>query len=80
MFSPVFISAHTALGFNISAENVIIEAKPDGRPAGNAYVRFSSPSEAIQALKHDKKYMGSRYVNLQVTKTQFAENCLQMNR
>jgi hypothetical protein len=67
-------------GFDIPVENVIIEARLDGKPSGNAYVRFSSANEAIHALKNDKKYMGRRYVNLQVTKTEYAENCARVVR
>jgi hypothetical protein len=66
--------------FDISEESIIIEGRMDGKPSGNAYVRFSSAQEAVQALRLDKQYMGKRYVNLQVTKTEYAENCPRVRR
>ena len=67
-------------GFDISADNVILEARRDGKPSGNAYVVFSSAEEAIESLKYDRQYMGKRYINLQVTKTEYALNCDRLSR
>lgn len=35
-----------------------------GRPAGTASVEFHSHEESLEAMKHDKQYIGSRYIDL----------------
>jgi hypothetical protein len=51
-------------GFHILPSGVVLGNK-DGRPSGEAWVTFSSPSEAQRALLGmNHKNMGSRYVEL----------------
>lgn len=62
--------------FQITKPYVKIACRPDGKLTGEAYVRFDSMEEARRALKHDKKEIGKRYVELFVIDPGEADNVI----
>merc|ERR1719382_72347 len=51
------------MGFQIMPGGIVLGQR-DGRPSGEAWVTFASPSEAARALGMNHKNMGTRYIEL----------------
>ncbi|KAK4336953.1 hypothetical protein RND71_043525 [Anisodus tanguticus] len=48
----------------INVYEVVVISERKGRPSGNAYVLFENKEDFDLAMKRNKKYMGSRYIEL----------------
>lgn len=46
------------------ADGVLFVRKPDGRPAGDAFVLFESEDVTAKALQKHRQCIGSRYIEL----------------
>ena len=62
--------------FRITKPYIKIVCRSDGRLTGEAYIRFDSRTAAQDALKHDKKEIGKRYVELFVVDPSEADHVL----
>ena len=51
-------------GYNPVPESVVLTYRNDGRATGEAYVGFSSPDDAKQAMELHRRSMGNRYIEL----------------
>lgn len=61
-------------GLQIAQRGIHIVFKPDGNAAGPAFVEFISSEDCKKAVKRDKEYIGSRYIDVKpVTKKEMLE-------
>lgn len=51
----------------LSIDEIILCKKESGQNNGKGFVRFSSKEDALEALKKDGKFIGSRYVDVRTT-------------
>jgi len=51
-------------GVDLPDQNIMILLMPDGRSSGESLIGFYSEDEYSKALAYDKKYIGTRYIEL----------------
>ncbi|GAB4856037.1 hypothetical protein Ancab_024676 [Ancistrocladus abbreviatus] len=66
--------------FVLSEAGIHITFNPDGRPTGEAFVKFASPEDSQAAMAKDRKTLGSRYIELFISSPQELNDALSRSR